>query len=149
MSNSYSLCHSTWLLPKDTWKLTSPNFSCMCSNAYETQRVLFVSLPFLLTTIQSNISLRGWGIFFSDFQIFHTHFVYEMFLCLFVNETRRYFVEGVGHIVFIPTKYSDFFICLCNTWTLPCHCLILLTVLVLVKAKKAIFTHWTIHHSKE
>ena len=126
-----------------------PTTPCMCSNANETQRALFDNLFLSLTTIQSNISLRGWGIFFSDFQIFHTHFVYEMFLCLFVNETRRYFVEGVGHIVFIPTKYSDFFICLCNTWTLPCHCLILLTVLVLVKAKKAIFTHWTIHHSKE
>ena len=87
----------------------------MCSNANEIQGALFVTLSFSLTTRQSDISLRGWGIFFSDFQIFHTHFVYEMFLCLFVNETRRYFVEGVGHIVFILTKYSDFFICLCNT----------------------------------
>ena len=72
----------------------------MCSNANETQRDLFVSLTFSLTTIQRDISLRGWGKFFSDFHIFHIHFVYEMFLCLFVNETRRYFVEGVGHNFF-------------------------------------------------
>ena len=69
---------------------------CMCSNANEIQGALFVTLSFSLTTRQSDISLRGWGKFFSDFQIFHTHFVYEMFLCLFVNETRRYFVDRGG-----------------------------------------------------
>ena len=80
----------------------------MCSNANETQRALFDNLFLSLTTIQSDISLRGWGIFFSDFQIFHTHFVYEMFLCLFVNETRRYFVEGVGHIVLFRLNIQIF-----------------------------------------
>ena len=98
-------------MEENTKSLKGETEGYTCSNANGTQRALVVSLTFSLTTKQSNISFRGWGIFFSDFQIFHTHIVYERFVCLFVNETRRYFVEGVGHIVFILTKYSDFFTC--------------------------------------